>query len=879
MNNNLTIRNLFSNVLKSSFFIIAVALFTFALSGFLVSNRAEAATAGDVVINEFHSTVAGTSDLEWLEIKNTTSVAIDLTGWTIKNADTNTTNDLTLSVTIPANGYLTFDHAAGWLRNGGDTVTVSDQNGVTIDTISYGTFGSIPAPDGTQSAYRTSTGSWALTTNMTKGTSNSSTYALSLTGTTGNLGALETVDSNNVLVNGSTPVTDPNYFNLKGYSGVVMDINKAGGPDAYPNAIKVARTFKPDFQVWVYEDQWYNVNELGYGGLGLPLTTFPSIERTLYFVTATPGDYPFNFRLADLTNDSTVATASANIHVAGSGTSTTTSSGPSITINPYPTTPTNQDVTVTATATNGTLNTSSHVFSANGLFDFIATDSNGNTATTTVAITNIDKVAPVVTVSTDVSTSTPTTGNIVASATTNEGTLNFSSHTFSANGSFDFVATDAAGNSTTQHVTISNITAVQNTPNSNGEGNITVTNPTLTVSSSTQALIVSVDGGLTNGALDLSALLSGQHLTLPQITLHSSVAEITIPAGTIATNASSTLSWNGILSMPFQDNVSASTSIPDLSGQTRTLSEAIKFGWNGGMLTFNKAIRILMLGQAGKMAGYMENNGPFVEITNGCAADNQVSADAMASTSTECKIDSGSDLAIWTRHLSTFITFSQTPIVVAPTPAPVSSGGGGGTGVSQGGPVGLIGLVNTNPTFIATTGTPNPFQQTGSNTGVVLGATSYNFTLNLSIGSTGDEVTELQKHLTAEGVYTGPITGYYGTLTAAGVRKFQAKYGISQLGIVGPQTRLRLNSTTNVNLSTNAGMTTTSMFARSLSMGSTGSDVTLLQQKLTNDGVYTGPITGYYGTLTEAAVKKYQDKNGISALGMVGPLTLAILNK
>ena len=131
---------------------------------------------------------------------------------------------------------------------------------------------------------------------------------------------------------------------------------------------------------------------------------------------------------------------------------------PLITLAPYITTPTNQDITVTATTNEGTLNFTSHTFTANGSFDFVATDEAGNVATQTVTITNIDKVAPVITLAPYITT--PTNQDITVTATTNEGTLNVTSHTFTANGSFDFVATDEAGNVTTQTVRIPNIDKV-----------------------------------------------------------------------------------------------------------------------------------------------------------------------------------------------------------------------------------------------------------------------------------------------------------------------------------------------------------------------------------------------------------------------------------
>jgi len=72
-------------------------------------------------------------------------------------------------------------------------------------------------------------------------------------------------------------------------------------------------------------------------------------------------------------------------------------------------------------------------------------------------------------------------------------------------------------------------------------------------------------------------------------------------------------------------------------------------------------------------------------------------------------------------------------------------------------------------------------------------SSAYKFSTYLTIGSTGKAVTELQKKLTAEKVYSGPITGKFGAQTFAGVKAFQKKYKITQLGVVGPATRAQLN--------------------------------------------------------------------------------------
>ncbi|WP_207953336.1 choice-of-anchor L domain-containing protein [Paenibacillus agricola] len=159
------------------------------------------------------------------------------------------------------------------------------------------------------------------------------------------------------------------------------------------------------------------------------------------------GSFTFEFVDAAGNKGSVIATVANNDKVA-----------PTITVAPYTTTPTNQDVIVTATTNEGTLNAASHTFSKNGSFSFTAIDAAGNISTQTVTIDNIDKLAPTITVAPY--TTTPTNQDVIVTATTNEGTLNAASHTFSENGSFSFTAIDAAGNTSTQTVTIDNIDKV-----------------------------------------------------------------------------------------------------------------------------------------------------------------------------------------------------------------------------------------------------------------------------------------------------------------------------------------------------------------------------------------------------------------------------------
>lgn len=78
------------------------------------------------------------------------------------------------------------------------------------------------------------------------------------------------------------------------------------------------------------------------------------------------------------------------------------------------------------------------------------------------------------------------------------------------------------------------------------------------------------------------------------------------------------------------------------------------------------------------------------------------------------------------------------------------------------------------------------------------------------------------------------------------------------------------------------GASTSSTFSTDLTLGSTGADVTALQQWLVSKGFLSMPAgvaMGYFGPLTQAAVTAYQTSKGISpASGYFGPITRASVN-
>ncbi|HEX7724757.1 MAG TPA: peptidoglycan-binding domain-containing protein [Candidatus Paceibacterota bacterium] len=67
----------------------------------------------------------------------------------------------------------------------------------------------------------------------------------------------------------------------------------------------------------------------------------------------------------------------------------------------------------------------------------------------------------------------------------------------------------------------------------------------------------------------------------------------------------------------------------------------------------------------------------------------------------------------------------------------------------------------------------------------------YVLTSDLSMGSRGSQVSALQQVLNAQG-YALPVTGYYGSLTAAAVSQYQASHGLTVTGSLGAADRAKI---------------------------------------------------------------------------------------
>lgn len=230
--------------------------------------------------------------------------------------------------------------------------------------------------------------------------------------------------------------------------------------------------------------------------------------------------------------------------------------------------------------------------------------------------------------------------------------------------------------------------------------------------------------------------------------------------------------------------VASSTPLGLMGGLDSLAKAAFKWGLVGYGLQFTMPVTIKMYVGAAL-------NGQTLHLTRSITGTGSWTNDGIVAPAT-CLVTAGQ------------CTFQATKAsyYVASEPAPVvSSGGGGGGGASVGGggsSGGSISLGNSSSSLPSQTVSTNEVAQTTSSRetsqGQVLGASTYEFTKDLSAGSRHADVKVLQQMLLDEGYsIPGGVTGYFGSQTRVAVMAYQKAHGIAQTGYVGRLTRAELS--------------------------------------------------------------------------------------
>lgn len=131
----------------------------------------------------------------------------------------------------------------------------------------------------------------------------------------------------------------------------------------------------------------------------------------------------------------------------------------------------------------------------------------------------------------------------------------------------------------------------------------------------------------------------------------------------------------------------------------------------------------------------------------------------------------------------------------------------------------------------------------------------------LRYGDQGELVGLVQQRLSELGYYTGSISGNFLDGTRAAVRRFQKEYGLEETGEVDGETEAVLMNAE----------------YRILAHGDDGDEVTRVQERLKELGYLSANATGKFRDATQAAVRMFQENNGISATGQADVETQRVL--
>ena len=162
----------------------------------------------------------------------------------------------------------------------------------------------------------------------------------------------------------------------------------------------------------------------------------------------------------------------------------------------------------------------------------------------------------------------------------------------------------------------------------------------------------------------------------------------------------------------------------------------------------------------------------------------------------------------------------------------------------------------------------------------------------LKYGSSGEDVKRLQERLIALKYYNGKVSGNYLEGSTAGISAFQKKSGLEETGRADIETQARLfaedalakTDTQPVanELPGDEEMVVTGDgealdfealnkdYQKKITRGTSGAIVKDVQNRLTELGFYTGPVTGNFMNQTQAATKVFQTQNGLKSDGIIG---------
>ena len=171
----------------------------------------------------------------------------------------------------------------------------------------------------------------------------------------------------------------------------------------------------------------------------------------------------------------------------------------------------------------------------------------------------------------------------------------------------------------------------------------------------------------------------------------------------------------------------------------------------------------------------------------------------------------------------------------------------------------------------------------------------------LTTGDSGADVQRMQEMLTTLAYYRGKLSGNYLEGTTSAIEAFQTQNGLTATGTAdietqrllfsgkalakdAPQTTAApdgdlgdINDVVMANDGKDGGATFDATYSKKLTRGAKGEQVKQVQQRLTDLGYFSGPISGNYMNQTMEAVRAFQGNNGLAVDGITGEGTWNLL--
>jgi N-acetylmuramoyl-L-alanine amidase len=138
-------------------------------------------------------------------------------------------------------------------------------------------------------------------------------------------------------------------------------------------------------------------------------------------------------------------------------------------------------------------------------------------------------------------------------------------------------------------------------------------------------------------------------------------------------------------------------------------------------------------------------------------------------------------------------------------------------------------------------------------------------------GDSGPALAEIRDKLARLDLLTDPAGDVFDDALDKAVRTFQQQRGLRVDGVVGPETYRALDEA--------RWRLGDRLLSHAVAHPFTGDDVAALQERLLEMGFDPGRCDGRFGPRTEAALREFQRNVGLTSDGILGPVTLAALDR